>query len=54
MVEVKSSSCREHSSLDKFRTKFNTKPGDAYILYQKDIMVKDDVIHLPLYMPMFL
>jgi len=53
-VEVKSSSYREHSSLDKFRSKFKAKLGDAYILYQKDVMVKEDVIHLPLYMAMFL
>jgi len=53
-VEVKSSSYRTHSSLDKFRGKFSRKLGDAYILYSKDVMVKDDVIHLPIYMAMFL
>jgi len=53
-VEVKSSAYRAHSSLDKFRGKFHRKLGDAYILYPKDIMIKDDVIHLPLYMVMFL
>ena len=53
-IEVKSSSYRKHSSLDKFRNKFKRKIGDAYILYQKDIMIKDDVIHLPLYMAMLL
>ena len=53
-IEVKSSSYKEHSSLDKFRRKFSTKLGDAYILYQKDIMVKDGVIHLPIYMAMLL
>ena len=53
-IEVKSSSYREHSSLDKFRRKFSSKLGDAYILYQKDVMVKNGVIHLPIYMAMFL
>jgi len=53
-VEIKSSSYRTHSSLDKFKTKFSKKIGDAYILYTKDVMIKDDVIHLPLYMAMFL
>ena len=53
-IEVKSSSYKAHSSLDKFRNKFKRNLGDAYILYQKDIMVKDGVIHLPLYMVMFL
>ncbi|MCL2628723.1 MAG: ATP-binding protein [Oscillospiraceae bacterium] len=49
-VEVKSSAYRAHSSLDKFRRKFENKLGDAYILYSKDVMIKDDIIHLPLYM----
>jgi len=53
-VEVKSSAYRSHSSLDKFRGKFNRKLGDAYLLYSKDVMIKDDVIHLPIYMAMFL
>lgn len=53
-IEVKSSSYREHSSLDKFRRKFSSKLGDSYILYQKDVQIKDGVIHLPLYMAMFL
>lgn len=53
-VEVKSNAYRKHSSLDKFKTKFSNKIGNSYILYQKDIMIKDGVIHLPLYMAMFL
>lgn len=53
-IEVKSSGYRAHSSLDKFRTKFKGKIGQAYILYTKDIMIKEDVIHLPIYMTMFL
>jgi hypothetical protein len=53
-IEVKSSSYREHSSLDKFRKKFSRSLGNAYILYTKDIMEKDGVIHLPIYMTMFL
>jgi len=53
-IEVKSSAYRAHSSLDKFRGKFHRKLGDAYILYQKDVMIKDNVIHLPIYMAMFL
>ena len=53
-VEVKSSAYRAHSSLDKFRKKFSSTLGDAYILYTKDIMIKDGVIHLPVYMAMFL
>ena len=53
-VEVKTSSYRAHSSLDKFRKKFHSKLGNSYILYTKDIMIKDGVIHLPVYMAMFL
>lgn len=53
-VEVKSSSYRRHSSLDKFRTKFKDRLGEAFVLYPKDLMVKDEVVHLPLYMAMFL
>lgn len=48
-VEVKSGEYRQHSSLDKFRKKFAGKLRQAYILYGKDIMVKDDVVHLPVY-----
>ena len=53
-VEVKSSAFRSHSSLDKFRNKFSKNLGDSYILYQKDVMIKDDIIHLPIYMAMLL
>ena len=53
-VEVKSANYRSHSSLDKFRKKFSNKIGTSYILYQKDVMQKDGVWHLPLYMAMFL
>ncbi|MCL2185417.1 MAG: ATP-binding protein [Treponema sp.] len=54
-VEVKSGSYQSHSSLDKFRNKFSSsKLGDAYIIYPKDLMIKDDIIHLPVYMTMFL
>lgn len=53
-LEVKSGNYRSHSSLDKFRKKFSSKIGNAYILYSKDVMAKDGIIHLPLYMAMFL
>jgi predicted AAA+ superfamily ATPase len=53
-VEVKSSVYRTHSSLDKFRKKFSATLGDACILYTRDVMLKDGVIHLPVYMAMFL
>lgn len=53
-IEVKSANYRSHSSLDKFRRKFSSKIGTSYILYPKDVMEKDGIWHLPLYMAMFL
>ena len=53
-IEVKSSAYRKHSSLDKFATKFRDRLGEKYVLYQKDIMIKDGVVHLPLYMALFI
>ena len=53
-VEVKSGAYRRHSSLDKFRKRFGGKIGQPYILYSKDILMKEDVVHLPVYMAMFL
>ncbi len=49
-IEVKSGNYRSHSSLDKFRRHFSSVIGDSYILYTKDLMIKDGIIHLPLYM----
>lgn len=54
VIEVKSSSYRKHSSLDKFRRKYKDRVNSSYILYQKDLMIKDEVIHLPIYMSIFL
>ncbi|MDR2590249.1 MAG: ATP-binding protein [Oscillospiraceae bacterium] len=53
-VEVKSSTYKQHISLDKFNKKFRVALGNSYILYTKDIMIKDNIIHLPIYMTMFL
>ena len=53
-IEVKSNNYVSHSSLDKFRNKFSSKIGNSYILYSKDVIVKDGIIHLPIYMAMFL
>ena len=53
-VEVKSNNYKSHSSLDKFKKKFSSKIGNTYILYSKDLVIKDDVIYLPFYMAMFL
>lgn len=53
-IEVKSGSYKSHSSLDKFKRKFSSKLGNSYIIYTKDVIIKDDIIHLPIYMAMFL
>ena len=53
-IEVKSANYRSHVSLDKFKKKFTNKIGDSYILYPKDVMIKNGIIHLPIYMAMFL
>ena len=49
-VEVKSGEYKSHSSLDKFRKHFSSVIGNSYILYTKDVAIKDGIIHLPLYM----
>ena len=49
-VEVKSSTFKRHSSLDKFMRKFRGRIGRPVILYSGDTMERDGVLHLPLYM----
>ncbi len=53
-IEVKSSKYQSHSSLDKFQAKFKGRYNTPYILYTKDLMMKDGILHLPVYMAMFL
>lgn len=53
-IEVKSGRYRSHASLDKFSTKFADRIGERIILYTKDVAERDGVIHLPIYMAMFL
>lgn len=53
-IEVKSNKYQVHSSLDKFMSKFKGKYLQSYILYTKDLMIKDNILHLPIYMTMFL
>ncbi len=53
-IEVKSNNYTSHASLNKFRNKFGSRIGTSYILYGKDSLVKNDIIHLPFYMAMFL
>ena len=53
-VEVKSSTFKRHSSLDKFMTKFSSRLSTPYLLYPGDLQFRDGVQHLPLYMANFL
>ncbi len=53
-IEVKSGNYAVHASLDKFTKKFSSKIGTPYILYTKDVMIKNGITHLPVYMAMFL
>lgn len=53
-VEVKSGRYKTHSSLDKFMNKYSAKIGNSYILYMGDVMIKDNIVHLPIYMGMLL
>lgn len=53
-IEVKSEKYQRHASLDKFMLKFKNNVGQPYILYTKDIFVQNDIVHLPIYMAIFL
>jgi predicted AAA+ superfamily ATPase len=53
-VEVKSSSYRKHSSLDKFCNRFKGRIGQPYVICTKDLKVDDGVIYIPIYMTLFL
>ena len=49
-VEVKSGRSYAYESLSKFRRKYSAFLDKAYVLHAKDVVLKDGVIHLPLYM----
>lgn len=53
-IEVKSASYQHHASLDKFCKKYSETLGQSYILYTKDVMKKNGILHLPVYMAMLL
>ncbi len=49
-VEVKSGRSYAYESLSKFRRKFANFLDTAYVLHVRDVVEKDGVVHLPLYM----
>ena len=53
-VEVKSSNRYTHTSLDKFTKKYSEYVAPPIVLHSNDMMVKNSVTYLPLYMAMLL
>lgn len=49
-IEVKSSNGYTLTSLNKFRKKFASYLDKAIVLHQKDLMITDEIIYLPIYM----
>ena len=49
-IEVKSSPRYTTTSLERFKTKFNTYFGTSIILHTKDMEIRDGILYLPLYM----
>ena len=49
-VEVKSGTNTKHVSLDKFRSRYGSLLGESYLLHAKDVMERDGILYLPLYM----
>ncbi len=53
-IEVKSGKRYSITSLVKFKRKFKSKIGQSYLLHTKDLVIKDNVYYLPVYMTMCL
>lgn len=49
-VEVKSGKRTTHRSLDKFLAKYSDWVDEPYLFWDRDLAVKDGILHLPLYM----
>lgn len=49
-VEVKSSGYTSHKSFDYFKEKYPIKMNDRYIIYTKDLKIKDGITFIPAYM----
>lgn len=49
-IEVKSSGRYTLTSLEKYNRKFHGYLGKSYVLHSKDLMEKDGIVYLPLYM----
>ncbi len=53
-LEVKSSNYIAHKSLDRFIDKYKRKLGQPYIIYTKDLKIKDGIVCLPVYLTFLL
>ena len=53
-IEVKSSSYKRHTSLDRFSEKFSARIAHRYIVYTKDLHKEQDILCLPVYMVPYL
>ena len=55
-IEVKSSSYKQHESLDCFTKKYSQKKHERFIIYTKDLFRDEaaDVTYIPVYMTMCL
>lgn len=53
-VEVKSGKNYTTSSLNKFSLKFHAKLGKKYLIHTKDLVQKNGITYIPVYMTMFL
>jgi hypothetical protein len=49
-IEVKSGKNTTHRSLDKFSAKYFDWLDTPYLLWDRDLLIKDGILHLPLYM----
>lgn len=53
-IEVKSSGYKTHASLDEFCRKYSDRIQNKYLIYTKDLYKEKDILHLPVYMTIFL
>ena len=55
-IEVKSSSYKQHESLDCFKEKYRQKKHERFVIYTKDLYHDTDanVTYIPIYMTMCL
>jgi len=53
-LEVKSSSYKSHTSIDRFNVKYSDRVKMNYIIYSKDLKKEGNVTFIPFYMAMFI